>query len=116
MNFFKLLGNLGNLSKIQEEVQLATAELGNLQFQGEAGGGMVTVQVSGTQQVLNCSIDPKLIEDNDRELIEGLVVAAVNEALTKSKREAGSLVQKKIAEKLNMPELSDMISNFLPKS
>ena len=76
---------------------------------------MVTVTVSGTQQILNCAIDPKLIEDNDRELIEGLVVSATNDALSTSKREAGQIIQRKLAEKLNMPELSNIIGNFLPK-
>lgn len=115
MNLFKMLGNLGNLAKIQEEMQATTAELAELTFEGKAGGGMVVVLVNGAQQMVNCTIDPKLIEDNDRELIEDLLVSAVNQAMLQAKKESAEIVQRKLAERLNMPELSGILGNFMPK-
>lgn len=115
MNLFKMLGNLGNLSKIQEEMQAAAEEMSKLVYEGSAGGGMVTVKVSGKQEVLACTIDPKLVEENEREMIEELVISAMNEALTECKRQTTEGMQKRITEKLNMPELSSMIGQFLPK-
>lgn len=115
MNLFKLMGNLGNLSKMQEEMQAAAADLVTLEFEGKAGGGLVVVRVNGAQQLLDCSIDPKLLADNDQDLLEDLIVAATNDALQLAKRESAEFMQKKIAERLNMPDLAGLIGSFLPK-
>lgn len=115
MNLFKLLGNLGNLNKIQEEIQLITQELSQRTFDGSAGGGMVVITVTGTHQVISCTIDPKLVADNDRELIEDLVAAAINEAFNMAKRQSAEFMQKRLSEKFDLPELSGLINNFMPK-
>ena len=67
-----------NMEKLQEE--LATREV-----QGTAGGGMVTVVVSGAMEVTGLSIDPTVIDPDDREMLEDLIRAATNEALRKSR-------------------------------
>lgn len=115
MNLFKMLGNLGNLAKVQQEVQAITEELAKVEYEGKAGGDMVTARVSGAQQVLGISIDPKLIADNDRELIEDLVVAAVNDALVLAKKQTSEQMQKKLSDKLNLPDLSGMLGQMMPK-
>lgn len=115
MNLMKLLGNLGNLSKLKGEVESITAELADMRFDGSAGGGMVTATVSGASQVVSLSIDPKLVADNDRELIEELVIAAVNDAASKAKVEAGQHFQKRLAETLDLGDMSGMLAGLFPK-
>ncbi|MDF1536589.1 MAG: YbaB/EbfC family nucleoid-associated protein [bacterium] len=66
------------MEKIQQE--LATREI-----EAGAGGGMVTVTVTGAQEVTGIVIDPSVIDPGDREMLQDLVQAAVNEALRKSR-------------------------------
>jgi nucleoid-associated protein EbfC len=86
---FKNLGDLTELmrsaGKLRETVEKATETLGQLQVEGTAGGGAVTVKVNGRQEVLAVRIDPKLLADGDAELLEDLVAAAVNQGLTKAR-------------------------------
>lgn len=86
---FKGLSNLASLIKQAQQVgsriQAVNEELKGKRATGTAGGGMVEVEVDGLGQVLRVTIDPTLIERKDRELIEDLVPAAVNAAVTKSK-------------------------------
>lgn len=77
---------LGQLFKqaqrMQAEMQKAQEELANLEVQGEAGGGMVKLTMSCTQQVKAIDIDPVLLS-GDRELLEDVLIAAFNDALRK---------------------------------
>ena len=66
------------LAKLQEEAGKKTVE-------ASAGGGMVTVVANGKQEILSVKIDPEVMSGNDKEMIQDLVVAAVNEALRKSR-------------------------------
>ena len=81
---FKGLANLGALLKQAQQIggQMGqiTEEMRKRRVTGTAGGGMVEVEVNGLMEVLRCRIDPQLSAQNDRELIEDLVVAAVNQA------------------------------------
>lgn len=87
---FKGLGNLASLMKNANEI---TGKIGNVSEElkqrratGSAGGGMVTVEVNGLGQVLNVEIEPSLIDNNDREMIQDLLPAAINQATAKSKQ------------------------------
>jgi len=77
-------GGLGNLMKqaqqMQENLQKAQAEIANLEVTGQSGGGMVTVVMTGKHDVRRVTIDPSLMEE-DKEMIEDLVAAAVNDAV-----------------------------------
>ena len=77
-------GGLGNLMKqaqqMQENLQKAQAEIGNMEVTGSAGGGMVTVVMTGRHDVKRVSIDPSLMEE-DKEMLEDLLAAAVNDAV-----------------------------------
>ena len=115
MNIMKMLGNLGNVSKMQSEIQAITAELANERFDGSAGGGMVKATVNGASQVVSLQIDPSLVADQDKEMIEELVIAAINEAAMKAKVESATLFQKRLAEKLDLGDMSGLLSSFLPK-
>ena len=78
-------GNIAQLmqqaQKMQEQIKKAQEELGQLEVTGQAGGGLVTVIMNGRHEVRRVSIDPDVA--NDREMIEDLVAAAVNDAINK---------------------------------
>jgi DNA-binding YbaB/EbfC family protein len=65
------------MAKLQEEAAKKTVE-------ASSGGGMVTVKVSGRQQLLSVTIDPEIIKSGDVEMLQDLITAAVNEGLRKS--------------------------------
>lgn len=84
-------GGLGGLmkqaQKMQEDMQRVQAELAGLEVDGQAGGGLVRVVMTGKHEVRRVSIDPSLFED-DRDMIEDLVAAAINDAVHKAEAAA----------------------------
>jgi DNA-binding YbaB/EbfC family protein len=84
-------GGLGNLmkqaQKMQQDMQRAQEEIANMEVTGEAGGGMVSVIMTGRHELRRVSIDPELFKD-DKEMVEDLVAAAVNDAVRKLERES----------------------------
>ena len=76
-------GNIGNLLKqaqaMQENMQKAQAEIGQITATGEAGGGMVKVTMNGRHEVSRVQIEPAVAGD-DREMLEDLLAAAINDA------------------------------------
>jgi nucleoid-associated protein EbfC len=93
---FNNLGNLAelmrNAGRLRESVEKATELLGQVQAEGTAGGGVVTARASGRLEVLSVRIDPKLLAEGDAELLEDLVTAAVNQALTKAREAAAESI------------------------
>lgn len=83
-------GGLGNLMKqaqrLQQEMQRAQEEIANMEVTGEAGGGMVSVVMTGRHELRRVSIDSELFKD-DKEMVEDLVAAAVNDAVRKLERQ-----------------------------
>ncbi|MFT6407809.1 MAG: DNA-binding YbaB/EbfC family protein [Arenicella sp.] len=81
-------GGLGNIMKqaqaMQENMQKAQQELANIEVTGESGGGMVKLVMNCRHDVKSVSIDPELLGDvEDREILEDLVAAAMNDAVRK---------------------------------
>lgn len=76
--------NIGKMmqqaKKMQENMQKMQAEMEEMEMIGEAGGGMVKVTMTGAHQVRRVEIDQSLWDEQDKELIEDLVAAAVNSA------------------------------------
>ncbi|WP_376690420.1 YbaB/EbfC family nucleoid-associated protein [Wenzhouxiangella sp. EGI_FJ10409] len=76
-------GNIAQMmqqaQKVQEDLKKAQEELAELEVIGEAGGGLVKVQMNGKHEVRRVSIDPEVADD--REMIEDLVAAAINDAV-----------------------------------
>ena len=83
---------LQQVQQMQEQMQKAQEELQNETVEATAGGGMVTVTATGGGEIQRIKIDPKAIDPDDPEMLEDMVVAAVNEAL----RSAQSLMQAKL--------------------
>ena len=77
-------GAMGNLmkqaQKMQEDMQKAQEEVANLEVEGQAGGGMVKVVMNGRHEIRKVTLDDSLMQD-DREMIEDLLAAAVNDAV-----------------------------------
>ena len=103
--------NLGDMMKqIQqagEKMQDVQKQLEKIVASGEAGGGMVKVTVSGKQKMLSLTIDPDIMDDV--EMVQDLVLAAVNSALD----EAGRLAQEEISKVTGgMMNPADMLKNL----
>lgn len=83
-------GGLGGLmkqaQKMQENMQKAQEELANMEVTGQAGGGMVSVVMTGRHDVRRVSIDQSLMAE-DKEMMEDLLAAAVNDAVRQVERE-----------------------------
>lgn len=112
---FKGLGQLASLMKNAQEIQGRMKDmqenLRRLKAEGTAGGGMVTVEVNGQQQVLSCRIEQSLFDGGDREMVEDLVVSAVNQALDKIKQAAADEMGK-LTNGMDMSGLNETLSKL----
>ena len=70
--------------KMQEEMQKAQAELEELEVEGSAGGGLVSVTMTGKKVVTSVSIKPEAVDPDDVEMLEDLIIAALNDATAKA--------------------------------
>ncbi len=77
-------GGMGNLlkqaQKMQKDMEKAQEELASIEVEGSAGGGMVSVRANAKMQIISIKIEPDVLED-DVDMVEDLVLAAVNQAL-----------------------------------
>ena len=99
---------LTNMVKQAQELQSKMAalqeELGQRTVEAASGGGMVSVVVNGKQELLSLAIEPEIIKDEDPELIQDLILAAVNEGLNRSREMVQNEMQK-LTGGLNIPGL-----------
>ena len=92
-------GNMQQLArqaqKLQQQMTKVQEELDAREYEASAGGGMVTVKVSGKKELLGIEIKPEAVDPDDVEMLQDMVLAAVNEALRAatetSEREMGKL-------------------------
>ncbi len=77
-------GGMGNMmrqaQKMQENMQKAQEEIGNMEVEGQAGAGLVKVTMTGRHDVKRVSIDDYLFED-DKEMLEDIIAAEINDAV-----------------------------------
>jgi len=76
------------VKKMQEQMLKAQEELGNKEVEGTAGGGVVTVRANGHKKILAVTIKPEAVDPDDVEMLQDLVLAAVNDALNKAEEMA----------------------------
>ncbi len=88
--------------KMQQEMMKAQEELEAKEYEASAGGGVVTAVVSGKREVVSVTIDPEAVDPDDVEMLQDLIVAAVNEGLRLAAEDAGSQMQK-LTGGLNLP-------------
>ncbi|MDR2524787.1 MAG: YbaB/EbfC family nucleoid-associated protein [Oscillospiraceae bacterium] len=75
---------LQRLQKMQEEVARTQEEVENTAFCASVGGGAVTAEVNGKHEVRSIKIKPEVVDPDDTEMLEDLLMAALNEALSKA--------------------------------
>ncbi|MCK6601281.1 MAG: YbaB/EbfC family nucleoid-associated protein [Bacteroidetes bacterium] len=81
MNKGGMAGMMKQMQAMQAKMDKIQADLETKSFTFESGGGLVKVTANGKQRVTSIKIDPQLIADNDLEMMEDLIVAAVNKAV-----------------------------------
>lgn len=77
-----LAGIMQQAQKMQDDFKKAQQELEAMEIQGESGGGLVTIIMTGKREVRKVNIDPSLVGD-DKDMLEDLVAAAINDAVHK---------------------------------
>ena len=86
-------GNMSNMLKqaqqVQKQIEDVQNELDDLNINGESGGGMVKATVNGKMELLNLDLQNEIFEE-DKDLIEDLIISAINNALTKAQEESQS--------------------------
>lgn len=101
-------GGMGNIMKqaqmMKKRMEQMQEELAERRIEATAGGGMVKAVVSGKQQLISLTIDPKAVDPEDVEMLQDLVVAAVSEALKQSQKISEEEMGK-ITGGLNIPGL-----------
>ena len=84
-------GNMNNLMKqaqrMQRQMEEKQKELENKEWEASAGGGAVTVKVSGKKELTAVTLSPEVVDPDDIEMLQDLIIAAVNEALKKMEEE-----------------------------
>ncbi|MCL2742847.1 MAG: YbaB/EbfC family nucleoid-associated protein [Planctomycetaceae bacterium] len=109
---------LGSLMKQAQEMsgklQEMSGKLKELRVSGSSMGGMVTVEMNGMQEMIHCKIDPALIAKGDAELLEELIVSAVNEAVNESRRVSAESMSS-LSEGMDMGALGQALNGLMPK-
>ena len=67
--------------KMQEDMAAKQAELDEREYEISAGGGVVNLKINGKKEILSISLEPEIIDPDDKETLEDILVAAVNEAI-----------------------------------
>ena len=91
-------GNMANLmkqaQKMQRQMEEQAKEMETKEFSATAGGGAVEATVSGTKKLLKLKLDEEVVDPEDVEMLEDLIVAAINEAMEKVDEESASAMSK----------------------
>ena len=89
---------------MQEEMEAKQAELDAMEYEVQAGGGVVTVKINGKQEVQSITIKPEVVDPDDIETLSDILVAAVNEAIKKVST-TNNEAMSKITGGMNIPGL-----------
>lgn len=95
---------LKQAQKMQEDMENLQAELDEREYDISAGGGVVTVKISGKKEILAIDIKPEIIDPDDPETLSDILVAAVNEAI-KRVEDTNSAEMQKVTGQMNLPGL-----------
>ena len=104
-----ILGGMGGMmkqaQKMQSRILKVQEEMAGKTVEASAGGGMVTVVASGRQEIVSIKVEKDVVDPDDVEMLEDLVLAAVNDALKKSQQMVAEEMQK-ITGGMNIPGLT----------
>ena len=99
-------GNMNSMlrqaQKMQQDMMKAQEELESKTYEAPAGGGVVTAVVSGKKELTQVTIDPEAVDPDDVQMLQDLIVAAVNEAMRKATEDAASSMSR-LTGGLNLP-------------
>ena len=93
---------LKQAQKMQQDMLKAQEELESKEYEATAGGGVVTAVVNGKRELISVEIDPEAVDPEDVEMLQDLIVAAVNEGLRKAAEDAAGQMQR-LTGGLNLP-------------
>jgi len=101
-------GNMNNMikqaQKMQQEMMKMQDEMEATEFESTAGGGVITVKVSGSKQILDVNIKPEAVDPDDVEMLQDLIITAVNDAMKKVD-EANNSKMSRLTGGMNIPGL-----------
>ncbi|MEZ0608622.1 YbaB/EbfC family nucleoid-associated protein [Fibrella sp. WM1] len=80
-NLGDMMGMMGKMKEIQAKMKAAQDSLNTISATGESGAGLVRATVNGQKQLIQLDIDPDLVKPDDREMLQDLIVAAINKAM-----------------------------------
>jgi DNA-binding YbaB/EbfC family protein len=104
----KGIPSMGNLMKQAQQLQTKMAklqeELGEKTVEASSGGGMVSVVVNGRQEIISIKIDREVINPDDADMLQDLIVAAVNDGISKAKNMVNEEMSR-ITGGLNLPPI-----------
>ena len=108
----KGMQNMGDILKQAQKFQAKIAklqdELGDRSVESTSGGGMVTVVVNGQQELLSIKIDPEVVEPEDIDMLQDLVIAAVNDGMARAKKMVNDEMGK-LTGGLNLPNIPGLV-------
>jgi DNA-binding YbaB/EbfC family protein len=90
---FDMMKMMGKVKEVQEKMKIAQEELRNIYSEGESGAGLVKATANGKKEIIKLTIDASLYHESDRELMNDLIVAAINKALEKADEKAKAHLQ-----------------------
>lgn len=107
----QLLSLMKNSGKLKEEMEKFQGKLGQITGEGEAGAGMVKARVNGHLELVSCVLSEDALKQGDREFLEDLIKAAVNQALKNARQSVAEETAKMAAEiglppGMNLPGMS----------
>jgi DNA-binding YbaB/EbfC family protein len=92
------------VKKLQDDMQAKQEELDSREYDVASVGGMVTVKIKGTKEIIGIKIDPSIVTADDIEMLEDMLTAAVNEAINKVENTNENEMQK-LTGGINLPNI-----------
>ncbi|SMD39123.1 hypothetical protein SAMN04488029_4054 [Reichenbachiella faecimaris] len=91
---FDMMKMMGKVKEVQEKMKEAQATLAQIEIEGESGAGLVKATVNGQKKVIKVSIDDSLVNTADKDIVQDLIVAAINKAMDEADILAKEHIQK----------------------
>ncbi len=93
-----MAGGMGNIMRQAKQMQKKISDIqekvGEEEFEASTGGGVVTALVNGNQELLDLDIDPEVLDEDDPEMLEEMIVGAINQAMDKASEKMNEEIEK----------------------